>query len=249
LVKNMHFFTDITTNASNYCLLHIKKYNDKRKENKKIIFVDPGVYELTKNPEYSNIKLLHDLASGRIPLQYNEFISIDYPCDMNIKYSEEFIRKTYENNIKYAENKKYICTVQYKFKDINSFYYEMERTKHIWSKPGKILGLGNLCRIYQWAKGSKTEIYLDKISNYLITNSSIISRIHFYGIGIKFIRRYFPFLNKYISKISVDSTKWTRAVNNKLKYAHGVCCRKNTRDLYFTEYTKYLKKLGFRVIY
>lgn len=106
------FMTDITTDASNYCLLSIKKYNDKRKEKKKLFFIDPGVYELVKTNEYSHITELHELVPN---LKENEYISIDYPCDMNPKYTKEFIEKSYQNNVRYASNLHYICTIQMHF--------------------------------------------------------------------------------------------------------------------------------------
>ena len=43
--------------------------------------IDPGVYELKKSPEYSNLELLHKIArEDKIKL------SIDYPSDMNPYY-------------------------------------------------------------------------------------------------------------------------------------------------------------------
>ncbi|NMC60186.1 MAG: hypothetical protein GYA51_12520 [Candidatus Methanofastidiosa archaeon] len=78
----MKFFTDISTQISNFCLLNIKQYNNQKKYRKTLIFIDPSVYELKDSAEYSKIELLHELASGR--LLENEYISIDYPCDMNL---------------------------------------------------------------------------------------------------------------------------------------------------------------------
>jgi hypothetical protein len=77
---NIFFMTDISTDASHYCLLNIKKYDDKRKDTKQIIFVDPGVMELKKMDEYKYVEKLHWLANNN--LKSNEYISIDYPCDM-----------------------------------------------------------------------------------------------------------------------------------------------------------------------
>ena len=88
----MMFFTNYGTKISRFCLLNIKDYH-KPKTNKKIIFVDPSVYELVENEEYSRIDQLHELAAGN--LQKNEYISIDYPCDMNEKYTDVFIEKTW----------------------------------------------------------------------------------------------------------------------------------------------------------
>lgn len=226
------FFTDITTNASINCLLNIKRYNDKRKLNKSLIFVDPGVYELVKTNEYSEIDKLHHLASGN--LNENEYISIDYPCDMNMQYESLFIQKSIDNNIKYADNLQYICTIQFKFQDYNDFekrFYELE---YIWSQPKKILGIGNLCRI------KYPNEFTDKVFRLLLKNQHKFSWIHIYGMTLRLMRKYLP---KFNCMFSTDSTKWTRAVSNKLKLRTGgrVCCRKDTRNEFFLEYNKIIK--------
>ena len=87
-----------------------------------------------------------------------------------------------------------------------------------------------------------TEQLVSQIFEYLIQNAANITHIHFYGIGMKVIRRYLPTLLEHCSNISIDSTKWTKAVNDKLKKANGVCCRKNTRDLFFNTYIDHIRK-------
>ena len=224
----MKFFTDITTNASNFCLLNIKKYYDPRKESKKIVFVDPGVYELKKHREYSQIELLQQLAQGE--LKENEYLSIDYPCDMNLQYADEFIAKSIENNLRYAENPQYICTIQFRFQDFDSFRENWEHLECWVNFPQKIIGIGNLCRIMY------PNEFTNDVFEYIISHTSKGQQIHFYGLSLRLIKTYIPLLERAGLVITLDSTKWTKAVTNTLKLAHGVCCRKATRDLYFFSY-------------
>lgn len=136
------FFTDITTNASNYCLLNIKQLKNPKLLNKKEFYIDPSVYELKNNTEYSCINLLHKIAN-----QNQYYISIDYPCDMNIQYSELFIEKSIQNNLKYKNNSKYICTIQFKFNDFSDFLKQFNYLEENIDFSNKIIGIGNLCRI------------------------------------------------------------------------------------------------------
>lgn len=229
----MIFFTDITTDASNYCLLNIKRYNDPRKHKKKVILVDPGVYELKKSREYSKIDELHKLVPV---LEANEYISIDYPCDMNPKYSKEFIEKSIDNNFKYANYNHYICTVQFKFKNYKDFCYRFDELQPLWTLRKKVVGIGNFCRIFTPTK------FTDKSIDYIIKNKEGIKKLHFYGLAIKLIEKYVPKLNYVGIKVSVDSTKWTKARSMKLKRAFGLNCMKNTRTRFFSEYMKQLNK-------
>lgn len=86
----MIFYTDIQTKASNYCLLNIKRYDDLRKDNKKIIFVDPDVMSLRTNSEYPLIDKLLWLANGN--LKPNEYLGLDMPGDMNLPLEQEFFK-------------------------------------------------------------------------------------------------------------------------------------------------------------
>jgi len=261
-MNKLQFFTDITTNVSNLCLLHIDKYQDSRKYNKLQLFVDPGVHSLMKFPEYPKIDLLHKLASNPSLMGKNEHISIDYPGDMFPERTAEFIERTFLNNLKYKYNEQYICTIQFHLSncgiktktwisaargdlsDFASFKHNFERVELILKNPNKILGIGNICRIMH------TNPLLDSIFNYIISKKpSITNKIHLYGPALRIIKKYVPLLQSAGFEVSVDSTKWTRAVNNELKYAHGVCCRKNTRDLYFMEYIKHIEKHNIKVIF
>ena len=237
----MIFFTDINTNVSNYCMLNIKRYNSKKKETKKVIFVDPSVYELKNNTEYSKIDLLHNLSAGN--LKKNEYISIDYPCDMNLKNAELFINKSIANNLKYADNPKYICTLQYKFQDFKDFKFRFDELSHIFLNKNKILGLGNLCRIMY------PNTYTNDIFSYILRFRKQIKSIHIYGLALRLIRKYIPILEGNNIKVSVDSTKWTRACTKVLKLKYGLNCKNSNRNEFFLEYMKLIKKSGIKVKY
>ncbi len=240
----LYFFTDINTNISKYCLLNIKQYYSKKKDNKEICYIDPSVHELLKSDEYSKIDILYKLLDDNLLLP-NEFISIDYPCDMNANYTDLFIKKSYDNNIKYKDNSKYICTIQFKFKDFEDFIYQTERLRYVWDgNITKIIGMGNLCRIFY------ADEFMNKVLLYIRDNMQGKS-VHFYGIGLRVIKSkiFREILNGNII-VSVDSTKWTRAVNQNLKdRVKAYNCNKQTRDLFFVEYMNNIKKSGIEVHY
>lgn len=223
------FFTDITTNFSSYCLLNIKQYNNPNKFSKKLIYIDPGVYELKKSQEYSKIDFMHNLIQQNL-LQKNEYISIDYPPDMNLKYSSLFIQKSIKNNLKYKNNEQYICTIQSRFQDFKDFKKQFEFLESHINFDKKIIGIGNLCRIFHPNK------FTDNLFSYLATKKY---KYHFYGLGLNLIKKYLRKLENW----SIDNTKWTRAVNSELKSKYGLNCTNKTRDLYFLTYIKQIKKI------
>lgn len=233
-MNSLKFFTDITTNASNLCLLNIKRYSDKRKNDKDMIFIDPSVYELKKSNEYSKIELLHKIIPD---LRSNEFISIDYPCDMNLQFQNEFIEKSIRNNFRYANNLHYICTIQYRFMDLSDFKNKFNELYSIMNIPDKIIGIGNLCRILKVNKTNKQ--FLDDLFKFLYENLPEKHLIHFYGLSANLIERYLPkMLTKF--EISVDSTKWTKARRVWFKLENGICCKKVNRDKFFLHYLQEL---------
>lgn len=218
--------------------MKVTKYNDPRKLKKKEILVDPGVYELTKATEYSMIDLLHKLASERLLLD-NEWISIDYPCDMNKKHSQEFIDKSVENNVMYKDYNKYICTIQFHYHNSNSFIYRAEEIRDIWSKDDKIVGIGNMCRILRTSKNHMQ--FLDNVFEYIKTEMRG-KRVHFYGLARQLIIKYIPRLENKKITVSIDSTKWTRNKDDEdFTRENGIVCRKHNRDEFFLRYIKYLK--------
>ena len=230
----MRFFTDISTEISRYCLLNVKQYNNPKKEKKSLIYIDPSVYELKDSDEYSKIDLLHELASGK--LKENEYISIDYPCDMNIAYTDLFIEKSIKNNLRYKDNEKYICTIQFKFEDFHDFKYQFEYLEEQIDFSRKIIGLGNLCRIMY------PNVFMDEVFDYLRQRPY---QYHFYGLSLRIIKKYII----HFPTCSVDSTKWTRACNNTLKSQYGLKCKKANRNAFFEEYMKEIEKSGILVEY
>ena len=102
----MRFFTQPENFLHNYCLYRFRRKNDWESLSRRFkeVFVDPGVYELKKSNEYRFKEELHKFVSEGIQNYPNIFCSIDYPCDMNPKYTNEFIEKSIQNNIKYADN-------------------------------------------------------------------------------------------------------------------------------------------------
>lgn len=147
MVRKFIFFTGDEV-FSNYCIINIKNYLKRKPKNKKLIFIDPDVMQLKKHAEYPMINILHEKADN---LGENEFISIDYPPDMNIKYTASFIARTILNNFIYSDNMNYICTVQV---DPSSLFKSFSRVIGILtpilkkSRDGrqKIMGIGGLCR-------------------------------------------------------------------------------------------------------
>jgi hypothetical protein len=237
----MIFFTDVTTTASHYCLCNIKRYQH-LSDPKKIIFLDPSVYELKHNDEYSHYNKLHQKVQN---CEQNEFISIDYPCDMNLQYAAQFIQKTNENNRRYASNPHYINTIQCRFLDYLSFVENYLLNQDIFSdNPQKIVGIGNLCRINRYKSGSEKENFLIQVFSFLDSHSHDFSWIHFYGPSFKVIKQFIlPFEQSHPEiTISIDSTKWTRAVDNAFKQQHGKSCSKKNRNLFFIYYIEKIQQ-------
>jgi len=283
----MIFFTDITTNISNYCMLNIKKYNDNNKNNKKIIFIDPSVYELKNHAEYSRIDILHKLVKN---LKKNEYITIDYPCDMNAYYTGLFIEKSYYNNILYSNIDNYICVIQFEFMNYQDFVFQFNRLKKIWeNNDKKIIGIGNMCRMLLSAKSHYDSAILNKNNDLKIIsdleNKNLTDKeqkklqkslnrikklheiefcinvfdyikknvknkcVHIYGASLTLIKYFVSDLELNNIFVSVDSTKWTKRVHTRIPLDKAICCRKNTRDIFFLEYINEIKKNNIDVIY
>lgn len=211
----LFFFTDHYVPDSKYCLVNIKNYSPSKLARKRVIMIDPAVMELRKKREYSQIEKLHRKAEN---LESNEYISIDYPCDMNPLYSRYFIDKSIENNRLYEDNPRYICTIQSNFLDFDSFKKEFLTIKDIWeNNDEKIIGIGNMCRIMNPNR------FTSNVFGYLYKHIQKNKRIHIYGPAMKVICHYLPRLLKKF-RISMDSTKWTRAINDVVKDRYGYNC-------------------------
>lgn len=262
MIQNLQFpilFTDEQTKISQFLLLNGKRLNyitTHEALTKQLIFIDPSVMELKHSTTFSQNKLLHKLVKIIDGFKYI-YISIDFPCDMNLKYEDLFIYKSFKNNLKYCNNFNYICTIQSKFMNYQSFYDESEKLRYIWEQSNKIIGIGNLCRIifyyklkskpkhrHKWKKYYKkkhSNEFVDKITEYIKINFK--NRwVHFYGLSFQLICKMIPILHNAGVKCSVDSTKFTKAITHEFKLSHGVCCRKHNRNLYFLEYINEIKK-------
>jgi hypothetical protein len=224
------FFTYYGMPISNYCLLNIKDYDKGISLPKKEFMIDPGVYELKKAKEYSCIDQLHAIAQAN-----QQYISIDYPCDMNKQYAGIFVRKTNANIRRYCHNDKYIITVQHKFHNYPSFSKNFHQYAY-WMK-GKVVGIGNICRLFY------IDSFTDKVFH-LLNTSPIrhdVIRYHFYGLGMRLIKKY---LVDADFNWSVDSIKWTKAVNNYLKVKYGLNAKRRYYNEYFLAYMDTIREAG-----
>lgn len=196
----MKFFTDKTV-INDYLLIKIKDYIKMEDFSRwKEVFIDPGVYELTKHYKFSwegkiNIPKFMD------SLPENHYFSWDYPCDMNLKYQELFLHNTWNTAEMYHDHPQFIVTVQSKFKNYWNFTEWFDKYNGLEIASG-IIGLGNMCRfrsLNQYLKHA-----LEHAFRY-----TRHPRMHIYGLCLKAI----PFANKlakrYNIELSVDSTKWT----------------------------------------
>lgn len=235
-MMGMKFFTDKTV-VNDYLLVKIKDYIKMDDFNQwKEVFIDPGVYDLTKSDKFKwegKINIRNFLNS----LPENHYFSFDYPGDMNLQYQDLFLKKSWENALRYNTYTNYIVTAQYKFKDYWNFieWFDRYNKLHVFSK---ILGLGNMCRF------RSLNNYLKHALDYAFSHCRH-TRIHIYGLCLKAIPYAYNLSKKYNIELSTDSTKWTRACNNKLKekYQGRVCCTTSNRQEFFDEYKIRIKEL------
>jgi len=234
------FFTDKTV-ENDYLLIKIGDYlrNGLNWTRWKEIFIDPGVYELKKRPYYSwekNINIKDFLNS----LHENHYFSADYPCDMNPSFTDEFLRKSWENAIQYCGHPNYIVTVQSKFNDYYDFMQWFDKYNDLYIASG-ILGIGNLCRCIN----KKYDEFVKHVLAYAFRKCKH-PRIHIYGLPFKYIK----LASRYEStkmlniELSIDSTKWTRACSTRLRNKHypHFNCNNNNRQEFFNEYLDKLRE-------
>ena len=233
MIENFKFFTDKSV-KNDYLLIKINDYlKMKDFSNWKEVFIDPAVFELTNSYEYSfenKINVLDFLNS----LPENHYFTFDYPSDMNIKYQNLFISKTWNNAKKYNNYNQFITTAQYKFNDFWNFTEWFDKYNSLSINSG-ILGLGNLCRIH-----SLTE-YLENILDYAFSCCNH-SRIHIYGLCLKAIPFSIKLANRYNIKLSIDSTKWTKACTENLKNKYGLNCNRKNRQEFFNTYLELINE-------
>jgi hypothetical protein len=224
----MKFFTTIEQKLSNFCLLKVKFYYKFTKKDKKIIYIDPGVNELRTSAEYSKVDFMHKLLREN-RLQDNEFISIDYPSDMNIQYTDIFKEKSIKNNLLYKDNPKYICTIQYEKNNYTDFVKQFEYLEEQIDFSKKIVGIGNLCQTMYISD------FTDKLFNYLLEKPY---KFHFYGLALRLIKKY---MNNF-STGSVDSCKWLNRSTAELKRKYIYYSTKNSEE-FFLSYMNLIKKV------
>lgn len=90
-----------------------------------------------------------------------------------------------------------------------------------------------------------------QIFKFIADNYSWVKHIHIYGPSMRLIKECIPFLiDSGIEIISIDSTKWTRAVTSELKKKYGLNCKNDfQRRLFFDEYLKKIRTyLGIKKI-
>ena len=230
-IINCKFWLNLKKQIVNYDLIneYSKKY--------KIVFLEPEVMYLKKNISFRFDKWLnvYDLLAN---LPNNVFISIDYPCDMNPKETNRFIFKTIENIQKFGHSKQYITTIQFKFRDFHSFKENFELITNL-PVNCKILAIGNLCRLIKLKKDIE---FGKKIIDFLVENIDYnqFNQIHIYGLGMRLIPYFYnSFKHKNII-LSIDSTKWTKAITKELKLKFGINCKKENRQIFFNEYIKHI---------
>ena len=226
--NEMKFFTDHTV-ENDYLLVKIDQYLKLPNNTWKEIFIDPGVYDLVNQPYYSWEKWI-DIGLFLDGLPENCYFSADYPCDMNLEYTEQFLLKSWDNAVLYGGHPQYIVTVQSKFNDYWDFIHWFDLYNDLSIESG-IIGLGNFCRIHHLTEFMKHSLdYAFKHCKH--------PRIHVYGLGLKII----PYANKLAKRfeieLSVDSTKWTRDPIIPGKPS----CRASNKQEYFDKYMRIIKE-------
>jgi len=236
----MKFFTDKTV-ENDYLLIKIQDYikmNDFSKW--KEILIDPGVYELTKSKKYSWEDSL-DIKEFLESLPKNHYFSADYPSDMNPKFTKLFLKKSWNNAIKYHTHPQYLCTVQFKFNNYWNFREWFDKYNNLEIVSG-YLGLGNLCRIHY-----KTE-FMKHTLDYAFSHCKY-PRIHIYGLAFRNIKYAYRLAKRFNIKLSIDSTKWTRAGDKKLKDKFKTigCRNQEERQIFFNYYLNKIQKKGIKI--
>lgn len=253
----MIFFSPPSLSKFSHHLIHYDDFITEKENPNNILFIDPQVHYLERNIEYPHIHELHKIVPN---LQSNQYISIDYPSDMNPSFSDLFIKKTYENNIKYSQNDQYICTVQFPISnyiklsngkliakpslhDFEAFVNNYNKIKHIVeNNPNKILGIGNICKIRTICS------FTDELMDFILEKRHKLHWIHFYGISLNLIKYYLKHLDRFF-KISVDNVKWTFPNTPLLAQEFkNRSCNKFNKETYFMAYINKIKQKGIKII-
>lgn len=196
----MKFFTDKTV-INDYLLIKLKDYIKLKDFSRwKEIFIDPGVYDLTKSDKFKWEGTI-DIEEFLDSLPGNHYFSWDYPSDMNEDYSLLFRTKTWNRAVKYHEHPNYIVTVQSRFQNYWNFTDWFDLYNQLPIKSG-LMGLGNMCRF------RSLNMFLKHALDYAFKHS-IHPRMHIYGLCLQAIPYANNLAKKYNIDLSIDNTKWT----------------------------------------
>jgi len=239
----MKIFTDKSV-ENEYLLIKFTNYKKMTDFSRwKEVFIDPGVYDLTKSNTYlwENKRAYQWMEEFIKNLPKDHYFSWDYPPDMNENYTKYFIKKSWQNANQYCKYSQYIVTVQSKFKNYWNFVEWFDKYNNLKIK-SEILGIGNLCRIHYLTS------YIKHVLDYAFSHCKH-PRIHIYGLGFRIIKYANDLAQRFNIHLSIDSTKWTRAVDDKLKEINNgyVSCRKGTRQMFFDYYLNKLQKKGINI--
>jgi len=160
---------------------------------------------------------------------------------MNMQYAELFLEKSWNNAVKYCSHPQYIVVVQSILNNYLSFIEWFNKYNKLEITSG-IMGLGNICRIMFCTE------YVKHTLPYAFKHCSI-KRIHIYGLAMRNIPFAYKLAEKYGINISIDSTKWTSAVNNHCReLANGKgYCTKGNRQQFFNEYMRVIQSRGIEL--
>ncbi len=215
----VYFFTNQQVSAplSNYCICIAKNYRPRYAEEYKEVYIDPGVHDLAKYGEYRHKdKIIKMLDENTIPK--NVWTSIDYSIAFarNEEDRKNFMKWTYENNLKYLDNPQYICAVQVSG-SFSNFKKEYEKVKHIfYDRPEKMLAFGGeIIGTYHSSSFSRN------FFSFLRSEAEHLHRIHFFGLSIALLDDLKRLLTQSHLKITIDSTKWRFANTKELLELNG----------------------------
>lgn len=200
------------------------------------------MYDLKKYGEFQWVEkdLVH-IPDFLDSLPSNHYFSFDYPGDMNMPLQDYFLDRTWSNAKRYCKHPQYIVTVQYKHNNYWNFMEWFDKFNNL-EISSEILGLGNLCRFRTLNQ------YLKHALDYAFKHTRH-QRMHIYGLCMLAI----PYANKRARQfnidLSVDSTKWTRCINDVCRESNSgyASCRKINRQLFFDEYLKEIRKRGVKL--
>lgn len=231
----MKFFTDKTI-INDYLLIKIKDYLKLKNFSQwKEIYIDPGVYDLTKSPKFSWEGKI-DITNFLDSLPKNHYFSCDLPSDMNLRYKKLFLEKSWKYAQMYSYHPQFITTVQFYHNNYWSFKEWFDRYNDLKIKSG-ILGIGNYCKHHHYNE------FIKHTLGYIFKNCRH-PKIHIYGLAFRIIPIADKLANKNNIELSIDSTKWTRACNSELKWSEGYNCTSKNRQKFFDVYKKEIENRG-----